>query len=325
MPELRIDPLTARRVIVAENRAERPNDFAVPELLPGQSTLAPHLNCPFCPGNEWQTPPARQELFDPSGQWQARVFPNRYPAVESAPLPGGAAGLHEVIVESRAHVSRVGQVSVEQWQRVLEVHTACLDNAAGIVGLRYALLFKNVGASGGASLAHLHSQFVALPEIPPPMQVELAALRAYLETHGRCGWCDRIAVERAADVRLVAESEGLIALCPIAARQPFETWILPTDHAADFRAANTSPQAAAFIHNILCRVERAIGTAGYNVMVQTCPFYGVDGRIFHWRIEILPRVTPLAGLELATGIHVCSLAPERAARQLASAAAPNSC
>ena len=317
MPELRIDPLTVRRVIIAENRAERPNDFAGDELSPIEQNAAPHFNCPFCPGNEWQTPHMRQELCDPSGRWLVRVVPNRYPAVELAASTGGAVGLHEVIVESREHVSRVGQVTAAQWRNVLQVHADRLDYAAQIDSLRYGLLFKNVGASGGASLVHLHSQFLALPEIPPPMQAELAALGAYYERHGRCGWCDRIDAERAADERLVAERDGLIAFCPAAARQPFETWILPIEHAADFRAVVELEPAAAFIHDVLCRVERAIGSAGYNVTVQTCPFHGVDPRHFHWRIEILPRVTPLAGLELATGIHVCSLAPERAAGILA--------
>lgn len=300
-------------MIIAENRAERPNDFAGVELTPVEHDIARHADCPFCPGNESQTPHARQELCDESGQWLVRVVPNRYPAVELDTAGSGAVGLHEVIVESRDHVSRVGQVTAAQWENVVQIHASRLEHAASIEGLRYALLFKNVGASGGASLAHLHSQFLALPEIPQSMQAELTALGIHYKTHGRCGWCDRIADQRAAGARLVAERDGLIAFCPAAARQPFETWILPAAHAPDFRSAVELKRAAAFIHDILCRVERAIGSAGYNVMVQTCPLGGVDRRHFHWRIEILPRVTPLAGLELATGIHVCNLSPERAA------------
>jgi UDPglucose--hexose-1-phosphate uridylyltransferase len=322
MPELRIDPLTSRRVIIAENRAGRPNDFAGTELSPVESNTAPHGDCPFCPGNESQTPHEKQQVCDEQGRWIVRVVPNRFPSVEiNAPIDN-AHGLHEVIIESRDHVSRVNQVSAAHWADVLRVHVERLEYAATIDTLRYALLFKNVGASGGASLSHLHSQFLALPVIPPSMQTELAALRAYHETHGKCGWCDRIAAERTSP-RFVAERDGLIAFCPAVARQPFETWILPVEHAADFPDVSKLDRAAGFIHDILCRVERAIGSAGYNVMVQTSPLRGIDPRHFHWRIEILPRVTPLAGLELATGTHVCSLAPERAAQALASAATPN--
>lgn len=319
MPDLRIDPLTARRVIIAENRAGRPNDFAGAELSPVEANTAPHGDCPFCPGNESQTPHEKQQICDEQGRWVVRVVPNRFPAVELKAPIDDAHGLHEVIIESREHVSRVGQVNADHWVDVLRVHVSRLEYAATIDTLCYALLFKNVGASGGASLSHLHSQFLALPDIPPAMRTELAALRAYYERHGRCGWCDRIAEERTGP-QFIAERDGLIAFCPAVARQPFETWILPIEHAADFRSVAKLDRAAEFIHDILYRVERAIGLAGYNVMVQTSPLRGNDARQFHWRIEILPRVTPLAGLELATGTHVCSLAPERAAEALASAA-----
>lgn len=312
MPDLRIDPLTARRVIVAENRAGRPNDFAGAELSPVEANILPHGDCPFCPGNESQTPHEKQQICDEQGRWIIRVVPNRFPSVEIDAPVDDAHGLHEVIIESCEHVSRVGQVNADHWADVLRVHVSRLDCAAAIDTLYYALLFKNVGVSGGASLSHLHSQFLALPEIAAPMRTELAALRAHYEVHSRCGWCDRIAEERIGP-RFIAEREGLIAFCPAVARQPFETWILPVEHEPDFRSVAKLDRAAEFVHDMLCRVERAIGSAGYNVMVQTCPLRGVDPHHFHWRIEILPRVTPLAGLELATGIHICSLAPERAA------------
>lgn len=314
-PQLRIDPLTFRRVIVAENRAGRPNDFAGAELTPVEQNTSPHPDCPFCPGNESQTPHEKLKFSDDEGRWRIRVVPNRFPAVQIDAPSDAAVGLHEVIIESSQHVSRANQVTAAHWGDVLRVHAGRIDHADTFDNLRYALLFKNVGVSGGASLTHLHSQFLSLSEIPAAMQTELAALRHYHEQHNRCGWCDRIVEVRNSD-RFVDERDGLIAFCPAAARQPYETWIMPIDHDADFRSVADFPHSAEFIHDILCRVERAIGSAGYNVMVQTCPLVGVEPQHYHWRMEILPRVTPLAGLELATGIHICSLSPEHAAGKL---------
>lgn len=318
MNDFREDPLTGRRVLLAEHRAGRPNEFrGEPSTVPEWAST-PRPACVFCPGNESQTPGDLALREDGVGRWQVRVVPNKFPAVGLA----GAPGVHEVIIESRRHDRSTAQLSQAELAGVLEMYAQRLASAAeNHPELPYRLIFKNVGHSAGASLEHLHSQVIALPEVPPLAELERTRIAAYQRQHDRCGWCDRIAAERAAAVRIVADAGDWVAFCPVASRQPYETWILPTEHHAAFESLLTAPGAAdrfaGMLLPLLEAIEAEIGPAGYNVIVQTSggPNDQADER-GHWRIEIVPRVASLAGMELATGLYFNVLSPERAARTL---------
>src|SRR3954465_15716826 len=104
MPELRRDPVVDRWVIIAPERADRPNALLREYQLPDDED-----GCPFCPGNEFLTPPEIAALRE-QGRWTWRIVPNRYPAVrteENMSRKGigvfdkmAGVGAHEVIIET---------------------------------------------------------------------------------------------------------------------------------------------------------------------------------------------------------------------------------
>jgi UDPglucose--hexose-1-phosphate uridylyltransferase len=356
VPELRTDWLTGRSVLVAENRAARPNEFgqalestwsgepgvAGAQLTPGRQAA----DCPFCPGQEHRTPPAVYEVPDLHGHWQIRVVPNKFPAVmfpsdgtsnaaaqsslalswptaslDSMRVATSAIGVHEVVIESPRHVDRMSALSVKELRDVFQAYAARLQYWRADGRLTYGFVFKNQGPRAGASLAHVHSQLVALPGVPPAVHAEIErAERGFVEKQC-CPYCRLIELERSSGERIVQNSDGFIAFCPFASWQPYEVWLLPTGHASSFE--DSSPRLfdalAVTLHDLIVRVETVVPEAGYNLLLRTMPWQGCDTAWCHWRIELLPRATSLAGLELGAGVFINPVAPERAAGKLRSA------
>jgi UDPglucose--hexose-1-phosphate uridylyltransferase len=347
MPELRTDWLTGRTVLVAENRAKRPNEFA----SSGKAALAAGIvagdaqqsveagatvpACPFCAGNEHRTPPAVYEKFDAQGHWQIRVVPNMYPAVEleewaAGDLPDAATtsetsavaipalGAHEVIVESPRHLALTSALSEAELCDVLAAYAARLRHWRDDGRFPYALVFKNQGQRAGASLVHLHSQLMALPVVPSAIDAELQRARDAFLRQGDCPYCRLIAQERASGERIIFDRDGYIAYCPFASWQPYEAWLLPVEHQASFEAIAPAPcsRLAGVLHLLIRRLEQLVPQAAYNMLLRTAPWTSDCDNCWHWRIELLPRIHSLAGLEMATGVHINPLPPERAARTL---------
>jgi UDPglucose--hexose-1-phosphate uridylyltransferase len=341
MPELRTDWLTGRSVIVAENRALRPNEFESATLEPAsrvalnspwRGVLAPEsdarlfttANCPFCPGNESGTPPAVHQQNDEHGQWQLRVVPNKFPALsltlaEEKSSADPAFGAHEVIVESSRHVDRMSALSVSELRDVLEAYAVRLRYWRDHGQLSYGLIFKNQGSRAGASLAHLHSQLIAMPAVPPAVDAELKRAKEAFARDGSCPYCRMIESERTAASRVVFDNDGTIAFCPYASLQPHEIWLMPAAHSSSFEQSTSADELNALagtLHTLIARLESVVPSACYNMLVRTAPWRLDCDTWFHWRIELLPRANPIAGLEFATGTFINPLAPEHAARQL---------
>ncbi len=358
MPELRTDWLIGRTVLIAENRALRPDDFSSKVSAsrahgdPASAGGSHATNCPFCAGNEARTPPAVYEQRDDGGSWIVRVVPNAYPAVDGwgergerrlalDATPNAAAaeaaspvtaspvarspvacspivGAHEVIIESPVHTESMATLSVAQMRVVLEAYVARLrfwrENAA----LRYGLIFKNQGPRAGASLAHVHSQLIALPFIPATVAVELERATARWQKTGKCAYCERIDEERSVGSRIVLDRDGLIAFCPFASWQPHEVWLMPTSHepAFELQAGEGLDRTGRALHALISRLEAVVPGVHYNMLLRTSPFTGDNATVHHWRIELLPRANSLAGLEVAAGVHINPLPPERASSQL---------
>jgi UDPglucose--hexose-1-phosphate uridylyltransferase len=340
MPDLRTDRLTARTVLVAENRAFRPNEFNThSEFHPppageaasaaGQTRAA--ASCPFCPGNESQTPPPEYEQLDDSGHWQVRVISNKYPAVtlgamatDGSPLTSciPAVGAHEVIVESARHIDRTSALSELELRHVLEAYAERLRHWRNDHRLAYGLVFKNQGPRAGASIAHLHSQLLTLPATPPKVEAELSRAREAFERNGSCPYCRLLEQERAQGDRLVFDRDGFVVFCPFASLQPHEVWLLPTSHEPSFEraaSADALSRLAAVLHPLVARLESIVPAASYNLLLRTAPWKIDCDNWFHWRIELLPRVNAIAGLEVATGMYINPIPPERAARNLRQA------
>jgi UDPglucose--hexose-1-phosphate uridylyltransferase len=343
--ELRKDWLTGRSMLLAEHRALRPNEFTGSDISLTAAATAP---CPFCPGQEANTPPAVFTRNDGAGHWRVRVVPNKFPAV--AVDAQSAAGAHEVIIESARHVDRMGQLTSEEFADVLAAYHQRLAHWRASGRFEYGLVFKNLGGPAGASLAHVHSQLIALPQPPQPVAAELARAQQSLAEHGTCPYCRLIADERHAAERVVFDGDGLIAFCPYASLQPCEVWLMPTTHEPWFerrpqptgsdplitklpallaRVEAILPRAA---YNLLLRTTpwqadaagcghwriEILPRPAYNLLIRTAPWQAAAANCGHWRIEILPRTNPMAGFELATHIHINPISPTRAAQQLRS-------
>jgi UDPglucose--hexose-1-phosphate uridylyltransferase len=335
--ERRTDWLTGRSIIVAEHRAQRPNEFAsnfaagtgaqtVANLALAEIGLTDVVgvpSCPFCVGNESKTPPAVYQQLDAEGRWQVRVVPNMYPAV--TPTVGTAAadarGAHEVIIESARHVDRASSLSTQELRQVLEAYANRLCSWRDDGRFSYGLVFKNQGPRAGASIGHLHSQFIALPDVPPAVEAEMHRAERDFRRHDRCPYCRLLERERSFAERIVLDRNGYVAFCPFASLQPHEVWLLPDRHETSFEQLS-SPDAAdrlaKIVQDLLKRLELIVPNAAYNMLLRTAPWKAGCDNWCHWRMEFLPRVNAIAGFEIASGVHINPLAPEKAARQIRS-------
>lgn len=335
--ELRTDWLTGRSVLVAENRALRPNEFALEPASAGEEpkSTTSLLSCPFCAGNESRTPPPVYEKLDQHGRWQIRVVPNMYPATilpivatdvasiastaaEMHTVASPAIGAHEVIIESASHSDRLSALSKAELRGVLEAYSERLRHWRQDGRFRYGLVFKNQGPRAGASMAHLHSQLIALPFIPSAVEAEGARASEVHSQQRLCPYCNLVRQERSLASRTVIDQAGFLAFCPFASWQPHEVWLMPIDHSPWFEMATPGEldRLTWVLHALIKRLESVIADAAYNMIFRTAAWGIGSDEWSHWRIELLPRTNAFAGLELATGIHINPLSPERAARQL---------
>ena len=290
--EYRRCPATGRTVVVAPGRADRPNASPRPAR---ESAGGP---CPFCPGNEAETPPELFAIRDANG-WQSRVVPNKFPAVEAG---SAAFGYHEVLVECPEHFSRPTELDDWQFANIFRAYRERLLYHAGNPRIEAVTIFKNVGADAGASLAHSHSQLIALPFVPAALLEELGS--------PRCEFC-RMKDEPS---RVVAESERFVVACPFAPRFAYEMWAMPKDHEPRFEAISEFAELAGLMKRALVALDRALNFPAYNWFLHTAPRGAYPH--FHWHFEIVPRLSRVAGFEWGSGVFVNDVFPERAAAEL---------
>lgn len=316
-PSVRVDPIVGRRVIVAPERGRRPL------LVAGEPLRDDPNACPFCEGREDRTPPeslaVRPSGSPPNGPgWLVRSVPNRFPAVRTdaagptLPDQFPATGPHEVIVECPNHAVSLTELSVGQVGHVFRLWRERLRQLRDAGGVVYAQLFKNHGAAAGASVPHAHSQLIGLPAVPALVAEELAACG-----NGECPFCRLLDGERRVGERWVTATDRIAAFTAYAGRFPYETWLLPRRHAARYEDADdrTVEELAGLLHTLLRRLEMREVGAAYNLVLHTSPFT-VGESLYHWHLELLPRLTGVAGFEWATGWFINPLPPEEAATRL---------
>ena len=327
MPELRKDPVVGRWVIIATERARRPSDFVTEPVRPRASA------CAFCEGHEQQTPPEILAGRPPDGRpngpgWTYRVVPNKFPAlrIEGELEPSGeglfdrmnGVGAHEVVIETPRHDASLAGLSVDAVADVLFAFRERMLDLKKDPRFAYVLVFKNHGEAAGASLEHPHSQLIATPIIPIMVSEELAASAQYYGLKERCVWCDMVRQERRAGVRMILEAQGFVAVAPFAPRFPFETWILPWRHRAAFEDSTEEELrgVAGILGEFLRRMNRVLGEPPFNFMLHTAPFREAQLESFHWHLEVIPKLTRVAGFEWGSGVFINPVPPEDAADAL---------
>jgi UDPglucose--hexose-1-phosphate uridylyltransferase len=333
VPELRKDPVTGRWVIISTDRRKRPSEFR----LERQSLIGePH--CPFCAGHEDMTPPEvlsfRQNGGAPNSPgWDLRVVPNKFPALQvEGDLDRQGEGLfdrmngvgaHEVIIETPDHARMFAAMSEPEIERVLWAFRERIVDLKRDVRFRYILIFKNHGAAAGATLEHSHSQLIALPIVPDFVREEVEGAKRHFKAKERCVFCDIIRQETSAGQRVIHENADVVALAPYAPRFPFETWLLPRSHSARFEEAprQVYESLARMLKLILGKMNQALESPPYNLIVHNSPFSEKVGDFYHWHVELMPKLTRTAGFEWGTGFHINPTSPEEAAQVLRNAKA----
>ena len=347
VPELRIDPLSGHKTIIAGDRSSRPG--GEPHVSIARSRTAPIApeDDPFAEGNENRTPPELYALRSPNSEpncpgWSVRVVENLYPALGAAgeqpheesgevgahwpdePTASRAnrselfntrpaTGAHEVIVNAPQPVASLAELPLEQvvvaievWRERMRIHA---DSA-------YVQLIVNEQSEAGASLEHTHAQLYALDFVPAAVARERERCGAYAtRMMGQNLLGDLVAEEVRQRERVVAIDEEAVLMAPYASRLPFQLMLAPRRPRSRFE--EEGPTGAALLHDGLCRLARYLGASPpLNLWIRTAP-RGAEH--FCWRIDVLPRLTHLAGLELSTGLSLNIVAPERAAAELRAA------
>ncbi|MFA5074125.1 MAG: galactose-1-phosphate uridylyltransferase [Nitrospirota bacterium] len=326
MPELRKDPITGRWVIISSERGKRPAEF---QDLRGKKRGG---FCPFDAGNE-RTTPNEVLAYRDHGQpnesgWRLRVVPNKFPALQ---IEGNlnkqgeglfdkmnGIGAHEVIIETPDHNATLASLPLSAIEDVLRAYQERMDDLKRDTRFQYTLIFKNEGLMAGATLEHTHSQIIALPVVPIQVQEEIDGSRHHYDQKERCIFCDIIRQELQTGIRVVLESQRFIALSPYAPRAPFETWILPKKHISCYSCSSREDyqDLAGVLQSVLRKLDRALSNPPYNYVVHTSPFKDERNDYYHWHIEIMPKLTNVAGFEWGSGFYINSTPPEDAAKFL---------
>jgi UDPglucose--hexose-1-phosphate uridylyltransferase len=181
----------------------------------------------------------------------------------------------------------------------------------------YLQVVQNWGAQAGARTNHLCLDLYELPQVPHRVAEELGGAARFVIREAECPFCRLVRDETIRRNRLVFEDAGSVAFAPFASRSPFEVWVVPRRHAADFGSASDTDlrSTAETLRQVLARLARLDGPP-YNLVLHTAPLKERVEQTYHWHWEIHPRLREIAGLEVGTGLPVNPVSPEDAVDEL---------
>jgi UDPglucose--hexose-1-phosphate uridylyltransferase len=328
MPELRQNLATKEWVIIATERARRPEEFVQANKERVEDRPIRSDICPFCPGNE-ELDLERLRLPDIS-EWIVRVVRNRYPALQEAGdlvqhLDGqnrsiAGVGYHEIVVESRLHNTSPATEALEEVELTLQAFQARGQIFRDDPRIEHIIYFKNHGVSAGASLVHPHAQLLGMPVVPSSVRTRIAEARHHFETQGECVICRMRQEEERQQARLLISSEFFSAFIPYAAFSPFHLWIIPRRHCASFLDATPEELSdlAGMLRELLLRIYIGLNDPDYNYVIRSAPDHERESAYLHWYVAVVPRVTRSAGFEMGTGMFINTALPEESAHFLRS-------
>lgn len=343
MSELRQDITTKEWVILAPERGMRPQQKPKVKVVAAEALPAWDATCPFCPGNEAETPDEVCRLPSPGedSDWEVRVVPNRFAALtpegdttrtEEGPFfrKMGGYGIHEVIIDTPVHNAPLSLLPYQHIEKILTVYQERYNTLKKNPQLRHVIIFKNVGWAAGTSLIHPHSQLVATPIMAPYYHRKFDVAHDYYADLGRCLYCDLIAWDIEVDNRVVANTDGFIVVHPYASHAPYETWIFPKAHCASFGLfpRQQLKELAEVLRDVLFCLSYGLNNPAYNLVIDSTTTVDENDPYYHWHIRILPRLTTIAGFEIGSGISISTSLPEettRHMRQVAESCPDNVC
>ena len=333
MADLRYDPLTGVWVAIAQHRVQRPI-----ELISVDSKPKP-LVCPFCPGNESQTPHAIA-VFRGDGtiapedpvvsNWMLRVIPNKFPSLSQseANLTCGpyecfaGDGLQELVIPTPRHVSSLSHLSQ---QEMLICLAACQQRVAVMrneSGIEHITLFMNCRSAAGATLEHIHLQIAGSPLLNDYLLHRNRRNDINMERNGESLLATLLHWELEQGERIVAQTERFVMLCPYASRFSFQVWIMPRSSDSVFErcSPDDNREIADLCQRYVRRLEQIHDQPAYNLLLQLAPNRHQENE--HWLLELFPRFNHIAGYEIGTNIWVNPTSPEEAARCLCLSDSP---
>ncbi|HSL32926.1 MAG TPA: hypothetical protein VK871_04700 [Candidatus Limnocylindrales bacterium] len=195
---------------------------------------------------------------------------------------------------------------------------SAVAEARGVGQTDHLQVVQNWGAQAGARTNHLCLDLYDLPQIPHRMAEELGGAARFVIREGECPWCRLVRDETRRPERLVWQDTDSVAFAPFASRSPFEVWIVPRRHEADFgRLADVEVAATSeALRQVLGKLAAALDGPPYNLVLHTAPLREQVDATYHWHWEIHPRLREIAGLELGTGLPVNPVSPEDAVEEL---------
>jgi UDPglucose--hexose-1-phosphate uridylyltransferase len=206
-------------------------------------------------------------------------------------------------------------MSVKEIRDILWAYRERMSDLERDIRFKYILIFKNHGQSAGASLEHSHSQLIAMPIVPKRIAEKIDGAAKYFEFKERCVFCDIIRQEIKDDIRIIRDYDSFIGFEPFASRFPFETCIIPKSHQSSFLEMSDADFSilAECLRDVLIRLNLALNNPPYNFMLCTRPTSDASKSYFHWHLEIIPKLTKVAGFEWGSGFYINPTRPEDAA------------
>jgi UDPglucose--hexose-1-phosphate uridylyltransferase len=320
--EIRRNIATNHWVIFAPARGKRPHDFA--RQAPERGVLPSYdPDCPFCPGNEDQLTSIIEEApCVGDGEWSTRVVSNKYPAltpdgetvrsVQGIYLSMKGVGRHEVIIENPKHNQPIATMDSRSVIPIVETyHRRCTDILRDDQTMM-VVIFRNHGPKAGTSLIHPHSQLIAVGWVPSDIRRREDTSEQYYDRWGRCLYCDMLEFELRDGRRGVLENRSFFAFVPYAADVPFEIWVMPKKHRANFGDISDAEKEdlADALHRVLKILHCKLNDPDHNYSINTAARYKSGEPHLHWYVQIRPRLITKAGFEIGSGISINPSLPE---------------
>jgi UDPglucose--hexose-1-phosphate uridylyltransferase len=327
MPELRQNAFTKEWVIIATERAKRPEEMVVHRP---PKTVAPFVaTCPFCPGNESKTPPEILRLGGSNGSdWRVRLVPNKFSALARDVQPDrtihrsrrtiNGFGVHDVVIETPDHSQFMALMTDAQVASILQVYKARYTELSLDPRIAHITIFKNHGQDAGTSLEHPHSQLVATPVISWQVRQRFQEALRHFDDFGECMFCQSIEEELGEQKRIVMATDHFVALELFASPAPFSTHIYPRRHMANFGDINEAEinDLGRVLRTVLAKLYHGLENPDFNYTIRTAPAELIGAKYFHWYLSVIPRLTRVAGFELGSGMFINTVLPEAAAEFL---------